>query len=58
VVARPLLSVYPYTGRLSKQQAELTKAVCQAQGVTLVHFSAQLEPCLEQENSLNTINTP
>jgi len=28
------------------------------QGLTPVHFSAQLEPCLTQENTLNTLNTP
>jgi hypothetical protein len=28
------------------------------QGRTLVHFSAQLEPCLTQENTLHTLNTP
>jgi hypothetical protein len=27
-------------------------------GLTLVHFSAQLEPCLTQENALHTLNTP
>ena len=24
---------------------------CEGQGLTLVHFSAQLEPCLSQENT-------
>ena len=28
------------------------------QGLTLVHFSAQLEPCLTQENTLHTMHTP
>ena len=28
------------------------------QGLTLVHFSAQLEPCLTQEYTLHTPNTP
>jgi len=28
------------------------------QGLTLVHFSARLEPCLTQENTLHTLNTP
>jgi len=28
------------------------------QGLILVHFSAQLEPCLTQENTLHTLNTP
>jgi len=27
-------------------------------GLALVHFSAQLEPCLSQENKLHTLNTP
>jgi hypothetical protein len=29
-----------------------------AAGAQLVHFSAQLEPCLSQENTLHTLNTP
>jgi hypothetical protein len=28
------------------------------QGLTLVHFSAQLEPRLTQETTFNTLNTP
>jgi len=28
------------------------------QGLTLVHFSAQLEPCMTQENTLHTLHTP
>jgi len=28
------------------------------QGLTLVHFSAQLEPCLTQKNALYTLITP
>jgi len=28
------------------------------QGLTLAHFSAQLEPCLTQETILHTLNTP
>jgi hypothetical protein len=28
------------------------------QGLTLVHFSAQLKPCLAQENTLHSLNTP
>ena len=27
------------------------------QGLTLVHFSAQLEPCLTHEHTLRTLNT-
>ena len=36
----------------------LTDARSAGQGLTLVHFSAQLEPCLTQENTLYTLNTP
>ena len=28
------------------------------QGLTLLHFSAQLEPCLSRENTLHTLHTP
>jgi hypothetical protein len=28
------------------------------QGLTLVHCSAQLEPCLTHKNTLHTLNTP
>jgi hypothetical protein len=28
------------------------------QGLTLVHFSAQFEPCLTQESTLHTLRTP
>jgi hypothetical protein len=28
------------------------------QGLTLVHFSAQLEPCVTQENTLHTLKHP
>jgi len=30
----------------------------QRQVLTLVHFSAQLEPCLTRENTLHTLHTP
>ena len=29
----------------------------QRQGLPLVHFSAQLEPCLTHKNTLHTLNT-
>jgi len=29
-----------------------------AQGLTLVHFSAQLQPCLTHKDTLHTLNTP
>jgi hypothetical protein len=37
--------------------AETAALVAMAQGLTLVHFSAQLELCLTQRNTLSTINT-
>jgi len=38
--------------------AVFSAAAASAQGLTLVHFSAQLEPCPAQENTLHTLNTP
>jgi hypothetical protein len=32
--------------------------IIHGQGLTLVHFSAQLEPCLTHKNTLHTLNTP
>jgi preprotein translocase subunit Sec63 len=37
---------------------EYRKLALKWQGLTLVHFSAQLEPCLTHKNTLHTINTP
>ena len=38
----------------------LEQAVVDAhdQGLTLVHFSAQLEPCLTHKNTLHTLKSP
>ena len=36
----------------------LAMAWAASQGLTLVLFSAQLEPCLTQETTLHTLNTP
>ena len=33
-------------------------ATVRGQGLTLVHFSAQLEPCLSHKPTLHTLNTP
>ena len=40
----------------STQHADV-KEECR-QGPTLVHFLAQLEPCLTPENTLHILNTP
>jgi len=32
--------------------------LARVQGLTLVHFSAQLEPCLTHKSTLHTLNTP
>jgi hypothetical protein len=40
------------------QQFRVELGVADDQGLTLVHFSPQLEPCLTQENTLHTLNIP
>jgi len=44
---------FPAAGR----SAAAARMETSAHGLTLVHFSAQLEPCLSQENTLHTLNT-
>jgi len=45
--------------RYTVAQKEARETGCTArQGLTLVHFSAQLEPCLTHKNTLYTLNTP
>jgi len=36
----------------------LSRVLNQPEGLTLVHYSARLEPYLSQENPLHTLNTP
>jgi len=36
----------------------ITVCFTSLQGLTLVHFSAQLEPCLTQETTLHTLDHP
>jgi len=43
---------------LSTTAPAMTQLKARKQGLTLVHFSAQLEPCLSQENTLHTLNNP
>ena len=55
---------------MNRFQTLLSKSTCAAtpwwrgtrtgcrQGLTLVHFSVQLEPCLTHKNTLHTFNTP
>jgi len=40
------------------QMMEWANAKHRRQGLTLVRFSAQLEPCLTHKNTLHTLNTP
>jgi len=47
---------YPVVLRLLNSSAWRERA--SGQGLTLVHFSAQLEPCLTQETTLHTLNAP
>jgi hypothetical protein len=45
--------------RRQRQEVEHVQRLLECrQGLTLVHFSAQLEPCLTPENTLHTLNTP
>ena len=47
--------------RLTSVPAELgglTALTVLWQGLTFVHLSAELEPCLTPENTLHTLNTP
>jgi hypothetical protein len=50
----------PY--RASSATEVAPRSVCTSparrQGLTVVHFSAQLEPCLRHDNTLHTLNTP
>jgi len=48
----------PGMSRYVALQYVFTISFTSSQGLTLVHFSAQLEPCLTQENTLHTLNTP
>ena len=41
-----------------KEHARMPLASSLEQGLKLVHFSAQLEPCLTHQNTLHTLNTP
>jgi hypothetical protein len=52
-VAASMAAAEDFTSRFKR--VPLLPAV---QGLTLVHFSAQLELCLTQENTLHTLNTP
>ena len=42
----------------SRARLERIAARQRGQGLTRIHFSAQLEPCLSQENTLHTLHTP
>ena len=42
----------------ARYAALICTGVALRQGLTLVHSSAQLEPCLTQKNTLHTLNTP
>jgi len=46
-----------YCNAAAAAAAEAAAEACM-QGLTLVHISAQLEPCLTHKNTLHTLNTP
>jgi len=41
-----------------RQQGQHGEGGAQVQGLTLAHFSAQLEPCLTHKNTLHPLDTP
>ena len=47
-----------YAGAGSPGSPDLLDELGTRQGLTLVHFPAQLEPCLSQANTLHTLNAP
>jgi hypothetical protein len=66
-VCAPTLVLLVYCARSMRDRMDLDGSssffACSAlvacdQGLTLVHFSAQLEPCLTQENTQNILDTP
>jgi hypothetical protein len=54
--------IRPYLGVALDDHALHHDALLQTgphdQGLTVIHFSAQLEPCLSRENTLHTLITP
>jgi hypothetical protein len=48
----------PWDKTVVEQLCKGTCTCCGGQGLTLVPFSAQLEPCLTHKNTLHTLNTP
>jgi hypothetical protein len=55
---RPSHEVACKLHQLSPQWSEERKRTYVRHGLTLVHFTAQLEPCLTHTNTLHTLNTP
>jgi hypothetical protein len=45
------------TNMATARRAGSVAFAASTQGLTLVHFSSQLEPCLTQENTLHTLYT-
>jgi hypothetical protein len=51
--------VWAFGGALApKDGIEYRKEFDKWQGLTLAHFSVQLEPCLTHKNTLHTLNIP
>jgi len=44
--------------RVERAAASLPRIATSTQGLTLIHFSAQLEPSLTHKDTLHTLNTP
>jgi hypothetical protein len=57
-IAADVLAFHANMGAASGSRCTFPQSVAFSQGLTLVHLTAQLEPCLTQENTLHTLNTP
>jgi len=56
--ALPRLSLKPMALVALEKPKRINSDSATNQGLTLVHFPAQLEPCLTHEHTLHTLHTP
>jgi len=54
----PMRNTRPLRCRATASFSSVVDAMASRKGLTLVYFSAQLEPCLSQENTLHALNQP
>ena len=53
-----LISTFAFKFNLRRYNVDRQTRALRGQGLTLVHFSSQLEPSLTHKNTLFSINTP